>query len=106
MKLILQIFIIFFASLNLLLTRFVLFPLHQPTTLVNWIIKVFVCALSPILFLVGLLTAILGIFINSLPVIIIGSLSALFYLVYIIKATRPLDASTGFEKVFGKQWEN
>lgn len=106
MKLIPQILIIFLASLNLLLSWFVLFRLHQPTTLFNWVIKVFVCALSPVLFLIGLLTAILGWGLSSVPAMAIGSISALPYLIYILKATRSPDASTGFGKVFGTQWEN
>lgn len=106
MKTVLEIFIISLATFNLLLTRFALFGLRQPTTLFMWLIKVFVSAISPILFLIGVLSAMTGWFLNSLPAITIGSLSALFYLIHLFRITRAPGTSTGFEKAFGKEWQN
>lgn len=106
MKTIAEILIIVLACFNLLLTWFVLFRLHQPTTLFLWIIKVLICALSPTLFLAGIVFAILGFVMDSPSVVLIGGLSSLIYLVYILRATRPAGSSTGFEKAFGNQLKN
>src|SRR5215204_5680173 len=106
MKLILEVVVIVFASFNLLLSWFVVFRLHQPTTIFNWMIKVFISAFSPILFLVGLLSFIIGLILNSVPAMAIGSLSSLPYLIYIVRTSRPPDSTTGFEKVFGTQWQD
>ena len=106
MKLFFEILIIFLASLNLLLTWLVLFGLHQPTTLFLWVIKVFTSAISPLLFLVGVLFTASGFFLNSLPAIALGSFSALVYLLHIIIITRAPNPSTGLEQAFGLQWKN
>jgi acetyl esterase/lipase len=100
MKFALEILILFLASINLVLTRFALIRLHQPTTLFLWIIKVLVSALSPILFLVGILAAILGWLLSSWPIVVIGGLSALLYLNHIFKITRAPTYATDFEKTF------
>jgi acetyl esterase/lipase len=106
MKLFLQILIISLASVNLLMTRFALFRLRQPTSLLFWAIKVFVSAISPLLFLAGVVFAISGLLLNSIPAIVVGGASALLYLFHIIKITRPADSFTGFESQFGFQWKN
>ena len=95
----LEILIILFASINLLLARFALIRLHQPTTVPLWLIKVFMSAISPILFLFGLSIVIVGLLNNSLPAIVIGSCSSLLYLLHIIKVTQAPDALTGLEKI-------
>ncbi len=105
-KLIILILIIFLASVNLLLVRFAIIRLRQPTSLLFWAIKVFVSSISPILFLAGMLFVISGLFLNSIPAIIIGGLSALLYLFHIIKITRAPDSFTGFESQFGLDWLN
>lgn len=84
MKLILLIIVIFSASVNLLMTRFVLFRIHQPTTLALWGVKVFVSAISPFLFLAGLILAGIGLGLNSLPAIAIGSFSAFLFFIHIM----------------------
>lgn len=89
MKTAAEAFLIIFTAINLLLTRFALFRLHQPTTPVFWMIKVFVSALSPVLFLAGLLGAMLGILTYSLPAMIMGGLSAFLYLIHITRISRP-----------------
>jgi acetyl esterase/lipase len=106
MKLFLQILIIFLASINLLMTRFAIIRLRQPTSLLFWAIKVFISAISPILFLAGVVFAISGLFLNSTPAVVIGSLSALLYLFHIVKITRPPVSFSGFESQFGFQWVN
>jgi acetyl esterase/lipase len=103
---ILQIFLIFVASINLLMTWLVLFRLRQPTTLFLWMIKVLTSAISPILFLLGLLITAFGFALSSQPAIVLGSLGALIYLMHIIRITRAPDTSTGFEQTFGQGWEN
>ena len=105
MKIAFHILIIFLAAFNLLLSYFVMFPLRQPTTLAMWAVKVFVCALAPVLFLVGVFTALLGLFANSLPAGVIGILSALIYFVYIIQTSRPPKAENSFDNAFGVNWE-
>lgn len=103
-KLTTEIAVIFLASVNLLLSRFALIRLRQPTSLMFWGIKVFVSAISPILFLAGVLFAISGLLLNSIPVIVIGATSALLYLYHIIKITRGPNSFTGFENQFGLHW--
>jgi acetyl esterase/lipase len=106
MKTLLPILVISWASVNLLMTRFALVRLRQPTTPAVWMVKVFVSALSPVLFLTGIIFAILGIVLNSLPAIAIGSCSALLYLIHIIKISSAPDPSTGLKKTFGEKWKN
>jgi len=71
-----------------------------------WVIKVFVSAISPILFLAGILFAISGLLLNSIPAVVIGSICALLYLFHIIKITRAPDSFSGFENQFGLHWLN
>lgn len=105
-KLILQIIVVFLASINLLLLRFAIFRLIQPTSFMFWGIKVFVSAISPILFLAGIVFTVSGLLLNSIPAVVIGSISALLYLFHIINITRSPDSFTGFENQFGLQWLN
>jgi acetyl esterase/lipase len=106
MNLFFEILIIFLAVLNLLLTWPALIGLHQPTTLPLWMIKVFTSAISPLLFILGLIIVFPGWVLHSLPAIVIGSLGAFLFLIHIIKITRPPDTSTGFDKVFGRGWKD
>ncbi len=101
-----MIFMVSLTVVNFILTRFALLPLRQPTTLVFWTIKVFVSALSPLLFLIALLTVILGWTTNSMIAVVLGSLSGLFYLLHIFEITRAPFPPTGFENVLGEGWEN
>jgi len=77
MKTLLLIIAILLASVNSLIARFALARLRQPTIPAVWMVKVFVSALSPILFIIGVLTAFCGILLNSWLAIIIGSSGAL-----------------------------
>jgi len=102
---VIQIVIILLGTVLLLLTWPALVGLHQPTTLPLWMLKVFTTAVSPFLFLGGMLVAITGLIIDSLPAVIIGSLNAILFLIHIIKISQPPDISTGFGKAFGPEWE-
>src|SRR5262245_1691469 len=106
MKSFVEIIAIFLSSVNLLLTRFVLFGLRQPTPVPVWMVKVFSSAISPLLLLLGLLFATLGLILNSILLIVTGSIAALLYLLHIIRTTRPADPSTALERVFGSDWKN
>jgi len=106
MKIVLEIFLLFIASFNLLLARFALFKIHQPTTFLIWMIKVFVSALSPILFLTGLLTASFGWVLDFTPSTLIGGLSSFFFLLHIIKITRAPHSSADFEKAFDQKFQD
>ena len=106
MKTLLLIIVILLASVNSLIARFALVRLRQPTTPAVWMVKVFVSALSPILFIIGVLTAFCGILLNSWLAIIIGSSGALLYLIHVIKITRAPDSLTSLEKAFGERWED
>ncbi len=86
------------------MTRFALVRLRQPTTVPVWMVKVFVSALSPILFIVGVLTAYFGIVLESWLAITIGSCSVLLYLIHIIKISSAPDSSNDFKKAFGERW--
>ena len=85
MKTVLPILVIVLASVNLLMSRFALVRLRQPTTLAMWMAKVCISALSPVLFLVGIVATFPGTVLDSLPVIVVGSCGALLYLVHIIR---------------------
>ncbi len=98
--------VVFVASVNFVLTWLIWVGLRQPTTLLLWMIKVFTSAISPVLFLVGLLTIVFGFALNSLPAVALGSLSALLYFVHIIKITRAPETASCFESAFDTLWEN
>jgi acetyl esterase/lipase len=103
---VIQILIILLGTVLLLLTWPALIGLHQPTTLPLWMLKVFTTAVSPFLFLGGIIIVITGSIIDSLPAVLFGGLSAMLFLIHIIKTSRPPDKSTGFEQAFGSAWED
>jgi hypothetical protein len=82
-----HILVIFFASINLLLTWPALLGLPQPTTLHLWMLKVFTSAISPILLITGLKFGIVGLIISSAPAVFLGGLSAFVFLIHIINKT-------------------
>jgi acetyl esterase/lipase len=71
-----------------------------------WGLKLLVSALSPFLAFIGLLTALAGLWTGSLFIGLIGTYSALVYLIHMISVTRPPAASTGFEQAFGLDWQH
>lgn len=100
------ILLIVFASVNLLISRFALVTLRQPTTALVWLIKAFTSAASPLLLVFGLLVAIAGFVMHSAAISIIGALSAVLYLFHIIEITRGPDAATSLESCFGENWRD
>ncbi|MCU7551383.1 alpha/beta hydrolase [Chitinophagaceae bacterium LB-8] len=106
MKLFVEILIIFLASVNLLITRFALVRLRQPTTVPLWLIKVFTSALSPLLFAFSLFVSAIGLVFYSTPVIIISGCSVFLYLIHIVQTTRAPDVSTGLKNMFDDNSES
>jgi acetyl esterase/lipase len=100
----LEIIVIVIASLNLLLAYFVIFSLNQPASVAMWMLKVVVCGLSSVLFLTGILIAIAGSLLNFMPAMFLGFLSALPYLIYMFRVSRPPEISEGFANAFGSAW--
>lgn len=70
-----------------------------------WGLKLFVSALSPVLFLVGVLTTLVGLLTGSVFLTFIGLVVVLVYAIHMISVTRPPHATTGFEQAFGPNWE-
>jgi acetyl esterase/lipase len=106
MKIALKILLLFFASINLLLAWRALFRLHQPTTVIFWIFKVVISAVSPFLFLSALIILFFGLRLHSTATIILAGLSALLFMVHIEQITRAPDKSTDFDSAFGSDWKN
>ncbi|WP_273568056.1 alpha/beta hydrolase [Maribacter halichondriae] len=98
--------IVFLLSITLLMTYLLYFRLRQPTSFALWLVKVFVSALSPLLFLFALLTALLGFAVHSVLLIVLGFLNALLYGIHIGKITRPPKRATSFGQAFGPGWES
>jgi acetyl esterase/lipase len=71
-----------------------------------WGLKVYVSALSPVLVLIGLITAIVGLATGSTFISLLGIFVVFIFSFHLISVTRPPDASTSFENAFGVQWEN
>src|SRR5687768_2174538 len=71
-----------------------------------WSLKLFVSALSPWLFLIGVVSTIAGLTTGSDFISTIGIYVAVVFLIHILRVTRPPDSSNGFEFAFGSQWED
>ncbi len=97
--------ILLLAVINLLLARFALLPLRQPTTIYIWVVKVAVCGLSPILFLCGALFAITGGMFDSPLIVVAGSSGSLLYAMHMWRVIRKTSSGKDFETAFGKQWK-
>jgi acetyl esterase/lipase len=106
MKPFLEILLIFFASVNLLLSRFALIKLKQPGTVPLWLIKVFTSALSPLLLVIGFLFSITGLIFHSTAIFVIGACSVVLYSIHIIQITQSPDANNKLEISFGENWKN
>ena len=103
-RLIIQILATVLGCLAALMSIPVLLQLHWPAP-VLWILKLFVSALSPLFFLIGVLSAIVGLTTGSVFISLIGMYVALFFFSHIYRVTRPPDVSSGFEQAFGLNWE-
>jgi acetyl esterase/lipase len=71
-----------------------------------WIVKLFASALSPLFFLIGLLSIVVGLTTGSAFLAMIGIYVALFFFSHIYRITRSPEVSNGFEQAFGLNWEN
>jgi acetyl esterase/lipase len=106
MNLFFEILLIFTASFILVLARFALLRLNQPTTLPLWMIKVLTSAASPLLLLLGLLITVTGIIFSSTIVTIIAGLGVILFFAHIVQITRPPDAAPGLKNIAGKNFLN
>jgi len=92
------------GGLGALMSILIFLRLHWPSP-VLWLLKLFVSAISPILFLIGVLSAVVGLTTGSIFLGLIGIYDGLFFFIYIISVTRPPDVSSGFAQAFGLNWE-
>ncbi len=97
--------VVVLAAVNLLATTIVFYRLRQPTSFGLWLIKVYVSAVTPLLFLLGLSALVFGIISKSIPVAVLGGGSALLYLIHIALVTRASHPASGFEQAYGQDWE-
>jgi acetyl esterase/lipase len=104
-RLIIQIIATILGGLAALMSISIFIRLHWPAP-VLWILKLFASALSPLLFLIGVLCAIVGLTTGFILISLIGVYDGLIFFVYIFRVTRPPDVSSGFEQAFGLNWEN
>lgn len=83
----------------------ILVRLHWPAP-ATWIAKLLGSALSPILFLFGVFSTIVGLTTGSVFISLIGIYVVLFFFFHIYKTTRPPATTSGFDSAFGVNWEN
>lgn len=102
---VLYIFFLVLAVADALITLAILFQLQQPASPLLWGLKVFSSALSPLLFLTGLLCVVVGLFWSWLPVSLLGTYSIIIFGMHMFSITRAPDTGTGFTQAFGHQWE-
>ena len=84
----LSILLLVLAAALLLLSRFALFAIRQPTTLGLWFLKVLVAALSPVFLLLGVLLAAAGWWMGALTGLVAGALVVFLYRYYIVSVSR------------------
>ena len=78
--------------------------LQWPTP-VLWILKLFTSALSPLLFLIGAFSVVVGLTTGSVFIGLIGMYDVLVFFIHFFRITRAPDISSGFEQAFGLNWE-
>lgn len=100
----LQILATVLGGLGALMSILIFLRLHWPAP-VLWMLKLFVSAVSPFLFLIGVLSAVVGLTMGSFFLGLIGIYDGLFFFIYIFSVTRPPDVSSGFAQAFGLNWE-
>ena len=104
-KIISQILATVLGCLAALTSLFILLRLQWPAPIL-WIVKLIVSALSPLFFLIGVLSVFVGLTTGSVSISLIGVYDGLFFLLYIVRVTRPPDVSNGFEQAFGLNWKS
>jgi acetyl esterase/lipase len=104
-RLIIQILATVLGCLAALMSIPVLLQLHWPAP-VLWIIKLFASAFSPLLFIIGVLSAIVGLTTGSVFLSLIGIYVVLFFFIHIYSITREPEVSCGFEQAVGLDREN
>lgn len=103
-RFIIQILVAVAGSVAVLVSILLFLRLRWPA-LVLWIVKLYASALSPIFAFVGVLSTITGWVTASVFISLIGIYIILIFFIHIYGITRPPDASSGFEKSFGLDWE-
>lgn len=93
------------GSLGAALSIPIFLQLHWPSPTL-WLIKLFASAFSPILFLVGVLSVIIGLITYSLFHIWMGIYVALFFYIHIYRITHAPLESFGLKHAFGANWES
>jgi acetyl esterase/lipase len=104
-RLISQILATVLSCLAALMSISIFIRLHWPAP-VLWILKLFVSAVSPLLFLIGVLSVIMGLITGVIFISLIGIYDVLVFSIHIFSITRPPDVSSGFEQAFGLHWKN
>ena len=102
---IIQIITTVLGCLAALMSIPVFIRLHWPSPAL-WIVKLFASALSPLLFLIGVLSVIVGLTMGSVFLSLIGFYVVLFFFLHIYRITRSPGVSSGFEQAFGLDWES
>jgi len=102
-RLIVQILAAASGCLAALMSIALFLPVRWPAP-VLWVSKLFVSALSSWLFLVGVVSAIVGLTNGSVFISVIGIYVSMVFLIYMFRVTRPPNTSSGFEHAFGSHW--
>jgi acetyl esterase/lipase len=103
LKLTIQILATALGLFSALASMLLLFRFRWPAP-VLWILKLYASALSPLIELLGVLTALVGFTTGSAFISIIGIYNVLIFLIHVYRVSRPPDFSSGFEEAFGLQW--
>ena len=104
-KIIIQIFTGVLGSLATLMSITVFLRLNWPSPAL-WILALFVSALTPLLFVIGVLSVFVGLTTGSFFISLIGVYDVLFFFIHLFRVTRPPAFYSGFERAFGLGWEN
>ena len=96
----------FIAAINILAMGVAFYRLRQPTNFFFWMVKVFVSAFSPVLLVVGLITVICAVFLSATAILILGSISAILCLAFIVITSWATNPATGFAQAYGPDWES
>jgi len=103
-KLIIQIIAAASSSIVALLSILLFLRLRWPAPAL-WFLKLYVSALSPLLAVIGALSAIAGLVTGSVFISVFGLSAGLTFVIHIFSVTRSPDFSSGFENAFGLHWK-